>query len=81
MLRCDEVMRLCSSEAVRSAPLSKRVAVRMHLLLCRHCRRYVRELARIGEAVRALVEPSIEERDRNERLTRRILGEPTEPPG
>jgi hypothetical protein len=52
MLSCDKVTRLYSSEALRTTPLGRRLAVRFHLLMCRHCRRYVRELAAIGRAAR-----------------------------
>lgn len=54
MLPCSEVTRLCASEEIRHAPLTRRIGVRMHLLMCRHCRRYVRELAAIGAAARQL---------------------------
>lgn len=73
MLRCNEVTRLCASEDIRDAPWRTRVAVRIHLMMCRHCRRYVRELARIGEAVRALGRDEAEETVRNEALLRRVL--------
>lgn len=52
MLSCNQVTRLVSSEALRTAPMGQRLAVRVHLLMCRHCRRYVRELAAIGRAAR-----------------------------
>lgn len=55
MLSCNEVTRLLSSEAVRTAPLGQRLAVRFHLLMCQHCRRYVRELAAIGRAARQVL--------------------------
>lgn len=53
MLACNEVTRLWASEEIRTAPLSRRLAVRIHLMMCRHCRRYVRELAAIGAAARS----------------------------
>ena len=58
MLRCREVTRLHASDELATAPLRTRLGVRLHLLLCRHCRRYVRELARIGQATRALYRSS-----------------------
>lgn len=58
MLRCREVTRLHASDELASAPWRTRLGVRLHLMLCRHCRRYVRELARIGEAARALYRDS-----------------------
>jgi anti-sigma factor ChrR (cupin superfamily) len=73
MLRCKEVTRLCASEDIRGARWRTRIAVRTHLLMCRHCRRYVRELSRIGTAVRALAHDEADDVDRNEALIRRVL--------
>lgn len=52
MLTCKEVSTLYASDAVHEAPWPRRVAVRLHLLMCRHCSRYVRELRAIGVAAR-----------------------------
>ncbi len=74
MLACNEVTRLWASEEIRSATLARRIAVRMHLMMCRHCRRYVRELALIGEGARVAAEASTDDAIR-ERLERRLRGE------
>jgi hypothetical protein len=79
MLRCNEVTRLCASEDIRGAPWRTRIAVRLHLVMCRNCRRYVRELARIGAAARALLRDDADEVDQNEDLIRRVLSEPPPP--
>lgn len=61
MLSCKDVTRLCASEDIRRAPFARRVAVRLHLLICRHCRRYARELSAIGAASRrAFAMPSVD---------------------
>ena len=52
MLTCREVTQLVGSDNVRVAPLRTRLAVRLHLVMCRHCRRYRRELQVIGAAAR-----------------------------
>ncbi len=52
MLSCSDVTRLWASDEIRRTPLRTRLAWRLHLLMCRHCRRYVRELAAIGVAAR-----------------------------
>lgn len=80
MLRCKEVTRLCASEDIRGAPWTTRFAVRMHLMMCRHCRRYVRELARIGAAARALMRDETGDEARNEALLRRVLPDSAPPP-
>ncbi len=79
MLRCKEVTRLHASDEIRSAPLMTRLGVRLHLMMCEHCRRYVRELARIGEAVRDLYRGPVDAREQEE-IVRRVLREPGHPP-
>ena len=55
MLSCKDVTRLLSESMDRSLPLGKRVGVRFHLLICRFCARYERQLLQIRETVRRLV--------------------------
>jgi anti-sigma factor ChrR (cupin superfamily) len=76
MLQCNEVTRLWASDAIRDTSLRTRLALRIHLMMCRYCRRYVGELRAIGGAVRGLhrQEP---ERD-HEELIRRVLSDRSE---
>lgn len=80
MLRCREVTRLCASESVRSAPWRTRIGVRVHLLLCRYCRRYMWELRRIAEAARVLGREPADDMDRNEDLIDRVLSDSNQRP-
>lgn len=48
MMTCKEVSTLVSTEQVHEAPLAQRIGVRLHLMMCRHCRRFRRQLFRIG---------------------------------
>lgn len=79
MLRCKEVTRLHASDEIRSAPLITRLGVSLHLMMCRHCRRYVRELDRISEAVRDLYHGAVDAREQEE-IVRRVLRESGHPP-
>ncbi len=54
MLRCHEVTHLVASDEIARLGLWKRVELRLHLLMCRHCRHYVQQLQRIREAARRL---------------------------
>ncbi|WP_133493377.1 zf-HC2 domain-containing protein [Alcanivorax sp. 24] len=60
MLKCTEVVQRADA-LVDGTPLSfaERLALRSHLMLCRHCRRYVRQLKALTEHLRehTLVEP------------------------
>ena len=54
MLSCKEVTTLHATDGVLTARWLTRVGYRVHLMMCRHCSRYVRELARIRAAARSL---------------------------
>jgi hypothetical protein len=56
MLSCKDVTQLLSEAMDRSLPLGKRIGVRFHLLICKFCARYERQLLQIRETVRRLVE-------------------------
>jgi len=55
MLSCKDVTQLLSESMDRSLPLGKRIGVRLHLLICKFCARYERQLLQIRETVRRLV--------------------------
>lgn len=78
MPRCREVSGAVASGALDEAPIRRRLAVRLHLVMCRHCRRYARQLRAIGRATRELLSSSEAEDDSVERLRRALLGR-TEP--
>jgi predicted anti-sigma-YlaC factor YlaD len=54
MPSCKEVTAAVASDDLPRRPWHERLAVRLHLLMCRHCRRYVKQLAGIASAVRGL---------------------------
>ncbi len=61
MISCKDITRLISDSMDRSIPLGKRVGVRIHLLLCRFCARYERQLLLIRQTAKRLV--AMEETD------------------
>lgn len=54
MMTCKEVSTMVASEDLTRLSWRGRLGVRLHLLMCRHCRRYAAQLAAIGNAVRRL---------------------------
>ncbi len=52
MMTCREVSTLVSSGQLAGAPPLRRLAVRMHLAMCRHCRAFVRQLEWLARAGR-----------------------------
>ena len=52
MLSCRDVTQLISESMDTSLPIGKRIGVRFHLLMCKFCARYERQLLLIRETVR-----------------------------
>jgi len=52
MLSCRDVTQLISRSMDASLPVGKRIGVRVHLLICRFCARYEKQLLLIRETVR-----------------------------
>ena len=61
MLSCNEVTRLYASDALGRASLVQRLSVRLHLMMCDQCSRYVRELRLIAAAARKHFEQTMPE--------------------
>jgi hypothetical protein len=52
MPTCREVVRLLASEQLKEAALTRRILVRLHLMMCDDCGRYAKELEGLGEVAR-----------------------------
>ena len=52
MIKCKEAAHLFSESLIRPLPLRRRIALRVHLLLCKLCRRNVRQIRAIEQIVR-----------------------------
>lgn len=52
MLTCRQVSRLVSDAMDRQLPLTDRVRVRMHLLMCPPCKRFERQVSFLRHAAR-----------------------------
>jgi hypothetical protein len=79
MPSCCDVSRAVASGALEDAPARRRLAVRLHLLMCRHCRRYARQLRAIALVARDLFRRPSGEDESLERLRQALLGR-LEPP-
>ena len=75
MLNCKEVALLIASDELADAVWSDRarIRVRLHLLMCRHCRRYAAQLVAIGAGVRDRWDPGAADTQTLESLTTSIL--------
>jgi hypothetical protein len=66
---------MVASDEVRSAGFARRVAVRMHLMMCNNCRRFAREIDLLGRVSRSLPRENLDpgaETEAVERVMRRL---------
>ena len=52
MLKCREIEKMIGTDELRAAGFIRRQTVRLHLMMCRHCRTYARQIRAIGDAAR-----------------------------
>ena len=54
MSSCREITRNLASDELSDAELGARISTWLHLLVCRHCRRYAQQLRDMRKAARKL---------------------------
>ncbi len=59
MLNCREVTQFASESLDRKLTLKERIGLRFHLLMCKLCARYVRQLKFMHQASRAVDENNV----------------------
>ena len=74
MLNCRELERIVASDEIVEAAWPRKLGARVHLLMCRHCRRYAAELRAIGAGARRSWGAEARDPGRLEQLERKILG-------
>jgi hypothetical protein len=57
MFKCKEVTRMISESMDKTLPLHHRIMIRMHLVMCKYCSRFKRQLLIIRAACRHLTQP------------------------
>ena len=73
MLSCREVSRLTATDELVGAGLRLRLAVRLHRLLCRACRRYASQIRSLGTWARRCSETGPEDAESLVKLRSSIL--------
>jgi hypothetical protein len=70
---------MVAADEVRSAGFARRVAVRLHLMMCNNCRRFAREIDLLGRVSRSLPREDLDpgaEAVAIERVMRRLQQSP-----
>lgn len=73
MLTCKEVARTIAADELAAADWRRRLSVRFHLFICRHCRRYAAQIRTLGAGVRHVLDDEIPDAASRERLRQSIL--------
>ncbi len=73
MLNCRELARLVASGELEDAGWWQRLSARVHLLMCRFCKRYESQLRQLNEAARTSLQEVEPTAEALERLELRIL--------
>ena len=73
MPNCKEVVRLIASDELADAVWLDRALVRLHLMMCRHCKGYAAQLRAIGAAARDRFGSDVVDRASFEKLQSSIL--------
>ncbi len=74
MLNCRDVARSLASGEQADGGRRPSLAIRLHLLWCRHCRRYASQLALLGRATKKTMQHGPEELELKRRLEKTLLG-------
>ncbi len=76
MPTCKDVATAIGQDDVRTLPWWRGLALRLHLLMCPHCRRYAAQIRAIGTAARRLFREHREDPQTLKRLQETILSRP-----
>ena len=74
MLSCRELARIVASDEIVEAAWPKKLAARVHLLMCQHCRRYAADIRALGASARRAWGAEARDPGRLEQLEKKILG-------
>ena len=80
MVTCKEVATAIGRDEWRTASWRRRLALRLHLLMCSACRRYAAQIRAVGTAARSLFGEHCEDPTVLKRLHQTILGLPESTP-
>ncbi len=74
MLKCSEISRLVASDETEDFGFLKRVEIRFHLFMCKHCREYEGQIRSIGQGAKKMAAEAEPDQDQLQRLEKDICG-------
>lgn len=73
MMKCREVSHVVATDAVGELGFFKRLELRLHVLMCNHCRRYLEQIRGLGRGARDLADRDPCPGERLEEIEGKIL--------
>ena len=85
MLKCREFTGLVTTGEMENAGWMKKLEIRLHLMMCVHCRRYLAQIQAIGLGARFLVQGKQADPEQLKRMEEEVLHQccphdPVQPP-
>lgn len=72
MLKCSEVSRLVATDETENFGFMKRMEMKFHLFMCKHCRNYVAQIRSIGQGARDLAAETEPDPEQLQQVERKI---------
>ncbi len=73
MMKCREISRLVAMDGIRELGFRQRLELRLHVFMCRHCRRYLQQIRSLGRGARRLAHRDTPPLQRLREIERDIL--------
>jgi hypothetical protein len=71
MLRCKDIVKIVSVEEPRD--WRRRLELRLHMMMCRHCRNYARQIEMLSNGVKAHFRSESNDADKIKEMEDRIV--------
>ena len=72
MLKCRDLSRMVAADEIEDFGFMKKVELRFHLFMCKHCRNYVAQIRTLGQGAKDLAAESAPDQQELERLEKHI---------
>ena len=72
MLKCRDLSRLVASGEIEDFGFMKRMEIKLHLFMCKHCRNYLAQIRSIGQGAKDAAAETEPDQEQLQRLEKNI---------
>jgi hypothetical protein len=72
MLKCSDLTRMIASDETEDFGFMKRMEIRFHLFMCKHCRQYAGQIRSIGRGAKEMAAEAEPDQEQLRRLEKDI---------